>query len=93
MSNMEHMVTVATNIFWYDFLGVGELNQWKRGRHGVRQRLQLQGHWRIPPVTIIHANAQSLRNKTDCLQSNVSFLTKHKNVSLITLMEGLKIRA
>lgn len=86
-------MTLASNIFWYDFLGVGELNQWKRGRHGVRQRLQWQGHWRIPLVTIIHVNAQSLRNKTVCLQANVSFLTKHKSVSLITLMEGLKMRA
>ncbi len=60
----------------------------KRGRRGaVRQRPKRQGHWRIPLPLIILANSQSLRNKTDILQVNVSFLSEYKNACLIALTE------
>ena len=60
----------------------------KRGRRGgVRLRLKQQQNRRIPLPSIILANAQSLRNKTDELQANSNYLQEYRNACIMAFSE------
>lgn len=61
----------------------------KRGkRGGVRQRLRRQfQNNRILLPSIILANVQSLRNKTDELQGNVTYLLEYRDACLLAFTE------
>ena len=60
----------------------------KRGRRGgVRLRLKRQRLRRIPLPSIILANVQSLRNKTDELQANSNYLHEYRNACIMAFSE------
>ncbi len=61
----------------------------KRGkRGGVRLRLRRQKLNRLPLPTMILANVQSLRNKTDELKANVLHLSQYRNTCVLALTEN-----
>ena len=62
----------------------------KRGRKGgVRQRIKNQRRDnRLPLPSIILANAQSIRNKTDELQGNVEHLHEYRDACLLAITES-----
>lgn len=56
----------------------------RRGkRGGVHMRLKRQKLQRIPLPSIILANVQSLRNKTDELQGNTNYLHEYRNACIM----------
>lgn len=60
----------------------------KRGRKGgARVRLICQGLRRVPLPSIVLANVQSLKNKTDELQANIINQHKYRDACIMAFSE------
>ncbi len=87
ISNINREIISDPVITRNDFKKVAYIR--KRGRKGgVRQRIrkQLQNNC-IPLPSIILANVQSLRNKTDELHGNISHLREYRDVCIMAFTE------